>query len=139
VILLDTNVLSAMMRAADEPNVERWFDAQPPDSVWTTTITIFEIRFGLTLLARGRRRDRLEAAFARAIDEVLDGRVLPFDRPAAETAAALAAERQRSGRPIEIRDVQIAGIAKARRATLATRNIRHFEGLGIGLVDPWAP
>jgi toxin FitB len=138
VILLDTNVLSAVMRTADEPNVERWLDAQPPDSVWTTTVTMFEIRFGLVLLARGRRRERLEAAFARAIDEILDGRVLPFDRPAAETAAALAAERRRSGRPIEIRDVQIAGIAKARRATLATRNTRHFEALGIQLVDPWA-
>ena len=138
-ILLDTNVLSAMMRAADEPAVERWLDAQPTDSVWTTTVTLFEIRFGLALLARGRRRDRLEAAFAGAIDEVLDGRVLAFDRTAAEAAAAVAAERQRLGRPIEIRDVQIAGIALARKATLATRNIRHFEGIGVPLVDPWSP
>ena len=137
-ILLDTNVLSAMMRAADEPMVERWLDAQPTDSVWTTTVTVFEIRFGLSLLARGRRRDQLEAAFAGAIDEVLDGRVLAFDRPAAETAAAIAAERQRIGRPIEIRDVQIAGIAIARKATLATRNTRHFDGIGMQLVDPWS-
>lgn len=138
VILLDTNVLAALMRAADEPAVERWLDAQPAESLWTTTITIFEVRFGLTLLARGRRRTRLEAAFTAAIDDVLGGRVVSFDRMAAEAAAAIAGERQRIGRPIDIRDVQIASIAAARKATLATRNFRHFEGLGIALIDPWS-
>ena len=86
-ILVDTNVLSAMMRAAVEPAVERWFDAQPPES-------IFEIHFGLALLAPGRRRDRLYGAFDRAIDEILSGRVLPFDRTAAETAAVIAAKQR---------------------------------------------
>jgi predicted nucleic acid-binding protein len=76
-----------MMRAAVERTVER-FDAQPPESVWTTTITMFEIRFGLALLAPGRRRDRLYNAFDRAIDEILGGRVLPFHRTGAERAAA---------------------------------------------------
>jgi predicted nucleic acid-binding protein len=136
-ILVDTNVLSAMMRVSGEPAVERWFDAQPPESVWTTTITIFEIRFGLALLTPGRRRDRLDNAFAHAIDDLFGGRVLPFDRTAAEIAAAIAARQRQIGRPIEIRDVQIAGIAAARKATLATRNIRHFQDLGIALVDPW--
>ena len=136
-ILVDTNVLSAMMRVAVEPSVERWFDAQPPESIWTTTITIFEIRFGLALLAPGRRRDRLYDAFDRAIDEILGGRVLPFDRTAAERAAAIAAKRRVIGRTVEIRDVQIAGIAAARKATLASHNIRHFENFGIVLVDPW--
>ena len=136
-ILVDTNVLSAMMRVAVEPAVERWFDAQPPESIWTTTITIFEIRFGLALLAPGRRRDRLNEAFDRAIDDILGGRVLPFDRIAAETAAAIAARQRQIGRPVEIRDVQIAGIAAARKATLATRNTRYFENLGIILIDPW--
>jgi len=125
-ILVDTNVLSSMMRAEVEPAVERWFDAQPPESVWTTAITIFEIHFGLALLAPGRRRDRLYDAFERAIDEILGGRVLPFDRTAAETAAAIAATQRQIGRPVEIRDVQIAGIAAARKATLATRNTCHF-------------
>ena len=137
-ILLDTNVLSAMMRVADEPAVERWFDAQPTESVWTTAITVFEIHFGLKILAPSRRRKQLEMAFVRAIDDVLGGRVVSFDTTAAEAAAAIAADRQQIGRPIEIRDLQIAGIAKARKATLATRNTRHFEGLGITLVDPWA-
>ena len=136
-VLVDTNVLSAMMRVAVEPSVQRWFDPQLPESVWTTTITIFEIHFGLALLAPGRRRDRLYEAFDRAIDEILGGRVLPFDRTAAERAAAIAARRRLSGQTVEIRDVQIAGIAAARKATLATRNIRHFENLGIILVDPW--
>jgi len=136
-ILVDTNVLSAMMRAAVEPAVERWFDAQPPESVWTTAITIFEIHFGLALRAPGRRRDRLYGAFDRAIDEILSGRVLPFDRTAAETAAVIAAKQRQIGRPVEIRDVQIAGIAAARKATLATGNTRHFENLGIILIDPW--
>ena len=136
-IVVDTNVLSATMRVAVEPAVERWLDAQPPEAIWTTTITIFEIRFGLALLAPGRRRDRLFAAFDRAIDEILDGRVLPFDRTAAETVAAIAAGQRQIGRSVEIRDVQIAGIAAARKATLATRNTRHFADLGITLVDPW--
>jgi len=136
-ILVDTNVLSAMMRITVEPAVEHWFDAQPPESVWTTTITIFEIRFGLALLAPGRRRDRLQDAFDIAIDEILGGRVLPFDRTAAETAAGIAATQRQVGRPVEVRDVQIAGIAAARKATVATRNTRHFVNLGILLVDPW--
>lgn len=136
-MLVDTNVLSAMMRIAGEPAVERWFDAQSPESIWTTTITVFEIRFGLALLAPGRRRDRLHDAFDIAIDDVLGGRVLPFDRTAAETAAVIAARQRQVGRPVEMRDVQIAGIAVARKATLATRNTRHFENLGIVLVDPW--
>lgn len=137
-ILLDTNVLSAIMRATGEPVVEAWLDRQPPESVWTTTITVFEIRFGLEVLAPGRRRDRLHAAFTRAIDSVLEGRVLSFDQLSAQASAAIAARQRREGRPVDIRDVQIAGIAAARKATLATRNIRHFEGSGIALVDPWA-
>src|ERR1700731_839601 len=136
-VVVHTNVLSATMRVGVEPAVERWLDAQPPEAIWTTTIAIFEIRFGLALLAPGRRRDRLSAAFDRAIDEILDGRVLPFDRSAAETAAAIAAMQRQIGRSVEIRDVQIAGIAAARKATLATRNTRHFADLGITLVDPW--
>lgn len=136
-MLVDTNVLSAMMRIAGEPAVERWFDAQSPESIWTTSITVFEIRFGLALLAPGRRRDRLHDAFDIAIDDILGGRVLPFDRTAAETAAVIAARQRQVGRPVEMRDVQIAGIAVARKATLATRNTRHFENPGIVLVDPW--
>lgn len=137
-IVLDTNVLSALMRREADPVVVAWLDTQPPESIWTTAITVFEIRFGLEILANGRRRRSLEDAFAKALDEDFDGRVLPFDQTAAEAAAAIAAEQRRAGRPVEIRDVEIAGIAAARKATLATRNTRHFEGTGIALVDPWS-
>lgn len=136
-ILLDTNVLSALMQAEPEPRVVVWLDSQPAESVWLTSITVFEVRFGLELLAAGRRRRSLEATFAKTLDEDFENRVAVFDRSAAEAAGEIAARRRREGRPVEIRDVEIAGIATARNAVLATRNIKHFEGLGIRLVDPW--
>ena len=136
-IILDTNVLSALMRREGEPIVVAWLDRQPAQSLWTTAITVFEIRLGLEILADGRRRRRLEDAFAETLGTDLDGRVLAFDQTAAEAAAKIAAEQRRVGRSLEIRDVQIAGIAAARKATLATRNIRHFDNLGIAFADPW--
>jgi predicted nucleic acid-binding protein len=138
VILLDTNVISALMRRDPDPMVVAWLDLLPPESVWTTSITVFEVRLGLELLAEGKRRRILEEAFARALEEDFENRVLPFDQTAAQAAGRLAAEHRRAGRTVEIRDVQIAGIAAARKATLATRNLRHFEGLGLALVNPWS-
>jgi hypothetical protein len=138
VILLDTNVLSALMQSEPEMTVVRWLDAQPPESVWTTSITVFEVRFGLELLATGKSRQRLEEAFSRALAEDFENRVVDFDQTAAETAGRIAAEHHRAGRTVAIRDVQIAGITVARKATLATRNLRHFEGFGLELVDPWS-
>jgi hypothetical protein len=138
VILLDTNVISAVMQRHADAAVVTWLDAQPPESIWTTSITVFEIRFGLEILESGRRRRSLEGAFERMLEEDLEGRVVPFDDAAAHAAARIAAERRRIGRTIEIRDVQIAGIAAARRAAIATRNVRHFEGLGPALIDPWS-
>ena len=136
-IILDTNVVSAVMQRTPEPKVVAWLDRQPAESLWTTAITVFEIAFGLALLQPGRRRQQLEQAFTAAVDADFEGRILPFDRTAADASAVLAARRRRAGRPVEIRDVEIAGIAAARRATLATRNMRDFEGLGIDLIDPW--
>jgi predicted nucleic acid-binding protein len=101
-------------------------------------VTVFEVHFGLELLAQGRRRRQLEDQFARALNEDFEGRILPFEQDAAREAALIAAHQRQAGRSIEIRDAQIAGIVTARRATLATRNIRHFADLGITLVDPWA-
>jgi len=137
VIVLDTNVLSALMQKAPEAAVVQWLDHQPADSIWITSITLFEARFGLALLPSGRRRRALEAAFARLLEEDLQNRVLDFDSAAATQAAGLAAERQRAGRPVDLRDTQIAGIALTRRATLATRNLRHFQDLDVPVVDPW--
>jgi predicted nucleic acid-binding protein len=138
VILLDTNVVSALMQREPDPKVIAWLDDLPAESIWTTAITVFEVRLGLELLVASRRRKHLEDAFTKALAEDFEGRVLPFDLPAAQAAGRIAAERRRAGRPVEIRDLQIAGIALARRAALATRNLRHFEGLGLALVDPWA-
>jgi predicted nucleic acid-binding protein len=136
-IILDTNVLSALMQKAPEPLVVDWLDHQPAESVWITTVTLFEARLGLALLPAGRRRKALEAAFNQLLLEDLEGRVLDFDRPSAEAAAALAAERKRKGRAVDIRDTQIAGIVIARRAKLATRNIKHFSDLKVEVVNPW--
>jgi predicted nucleic acid-binding protein len=137
-IILDTNVLAALMRTVPEAAVVSWMDRQPAESVWITSITLFEVRLGLALLPSGRRRQTLEAAFARVLKEDLENRVLDFDSAAATEAALLAAERQKNGRPVDMRDTQIAGIALARRATVATRNVRHFRDLKISIVDPWA-
>ncbi|HMF02396.1 MAG TPA: type II toxin-antitoxin system VapC family toxin, partial [Terriglobia bacterium] len=117
--------------------VVRWLDRQPAESIWITSITLFEARFGLALLPSGRRRQRLESEFDRLLHEDLENRVLDFDGAAATEAATLAAVRQKSGRPVDMRDTQIAGIALARHATLATRNVRHFADLEIPIVDPW--
>jgi predicted nucleic acid-binding protein len=137
-IILDTNVLSALMRKAPEARVVAWLDGQPAESVWITSITLFESRLGLALLPRGRRRRLLDAAFDRLLEDDLENRVLDFDSAAAVEAALLAAERQKAGRTVDMRDTQIAGIALARHATLATRNVRHFQDLKVPVVDPWA-
>jgi predicted nucleic acid-binding protein len=136
-IILDTNVLSALMRTAPEARVVAWLDRQPAESVWITSITLFEAHLGLALLPTGRRRKTLETAFAQLLKEDLENRVLDFDSAAATEAASLAAERQKAGRPVDMRDTQIAGIALARHATLATRNVRHFVDLRVPVVDPW--
>jgi predicted nucleic acid-binding protein len=136
-IILDTNVISALMRREPDEAIVAWLDRQPGDSVWITAITLFETRLGLALLSKGRRRQTLEAAFDRLLKEDLENRVLDFDSAAAIEAASLAAERQKVGRPVDMRDTQIAGIALARRTTLATGNVRHFAGLRVPVVNPW--
>ena len=136
-IILDTNVLGTLMRSLPDTAVVKWLDRQPAESVWITSVTLFEARFGLALLPSGRRRQRLELEFDRLLREDLENRVLDFDSAAAAEAASLAAARRKSGRPVDMRDTQIAGIALARHATLATRNVRHFADLEISIVDPW--
>ena len=137
-IVLDTDVLSALMQREPDPTVVAWLDLQPSESVWTTAVTVFEIRFGLELLAPGRRRCQLEDAFNRTLDEDFQGRIFPVDHQAADEAASRAAERRAAGKTVDFRDIEIAGIVASRRAKLATRNVRHFTGLKIELIDPWA-
>jgi toxin FitB len=136
-IILDTNVVSALMRPKDNSVVVAWLDRQASVSVWTTAITVLEIRFGLLLLPNGRRRKSLEQTFADFISEDLEGRVLAFDASAADAAASLAAARRQTGRQVDVRDTQIAGIALARKAIVATRNVKHFDDSSIPVVDPW--
>ena len=135
-IILDTNVLSALMRANPDASVVAWLDRQPSESVWITSITLFETRFGLALLPKGRRQV-LEEKFDQLLEVDLQNRVLNFDSAAAIQAASLAAVRQQTGMTVDIRDTQIAGIAQARRATLATHNIMHFSDLTVPVIDPW--
>jgi len=137
-IILDTNVVSALMQEAVDTSVLHWLDRQPRTSIWTSAITVLEVRFGLEIMPQGRRRSARNEAFERLINEKLERRIAPFDAAAAEETAALMSVRQRRGEPRELRDSMIAGIALARRATLATRNVRHFDDTGIDLVDPWA-
>jgi hypothetical protein len=136
-IVLDTNVLSALMRAEPDRAVVRWLDGLAAESIWTTSITLFEVQFGLDVLPDGERQTALQIAFHQAVYEDMQGRILDFDAPAAAAAGTIAARQRALGRPVDMRDAQIAGIIAARRATLATRNVRHFADTGLTLVDPW--
>lgn len=137
-ILLDTNVLSALMRDPPDAAVVGWLDAQVPEQVWTTAVSAFEVRFGLARMAEGRRRRELEVAFEALLRDDLAGRVASLDRAAAEAAGLLAARREAAGRTVDVRDTLIGGIALARRMAVATRNVRHFDDLETGILDPWA-
>jgi len=137
-IILDSDVLSGLMHDAPDQRIARWLDTQSRESVWTTAITLMEIRFGINLLPRSRQRSSLERYLDRTLTDILEARVLAFEASAPTAAAALMAERQLRGRRGDIRDSMIAGIAIARRATLATRNIRHFDDLPVPVVNPWS-
>lgn len=150
-IILDTNVLSELMRRDPDPSVVAWLNRQPRRRVWTTAVTVLELHQGIRLLPPGRRRKELAAELDRVMDEHIalrdageqpigsvDGRILAFDSAAARATAAVAAERRRAGRPGELRDSMIAGIALATGGSLATRNTRHFDDVSIALIDPWS-
>jgi toxin FitB len=134
-VILDTDIISAVMRR--ERAVIAWLDRQPELSIWTTAITFFEIRYGLAVMPLGRRRAGDEATFNDILRAELADRILPFDTDAADQAALLMARRRRKGRIGEARDTMIAGIAVAQNATLATRNIKHFDDLRVPVVNPW--
>ena len=136
-IILDTNVLSGLMRQTPEREVVRWLDEQPRTSIWTTAITVLEIRFGLQILPAGKRRVALMQAFEAVLLDKIEQRIAPFDLAAAQHAGDLMAARQRKGRPGDLRDVMLAGIVLAHHATLATRNTRHFDDLAVAVVNPW--
>jgi hypothetical protein len=137
-IILNTNVLSELAKPDPARPVAAWADAQPLDMLHTTAINEAEILFGIAALPEGRRRAGLERAMCAVFSAVLAGRVLPFDRSAAEFYATLAIERKQSGRPAGMADLQIAAIARARGATaIVTRNTDDFAVCGVALINPW--
>jgi len=137
VIVLDTNVLSELMRPAPAERVVRWVAAQPATSLYTTSITQAEILHGILLLPRGRRRTTLQAAAEAMFNEDFDGRVLPFGSQSAVIYASIAVERRRAGRPISQFDAQIAAISRSAGAAIATRNVSDYEGCGVTVINPW--
>jgi len=137
-IILDTNIVSELLRPAPEPKVEAWLAAQEGSQVYLTTISEAELRLGVAILDKGKRKDALAQAVDGMLREDFRDRILPFDSAAAEAYALIAAERRGAGRPISQFDCQIAAIGRAQGATVATRNARDFEGCGIEVIDPWS-
>jgi predicted nucleic acid-binding protein len=136
-VVLDTNVVSELMKAAPEPAVMVWINAIPGAAVFVSAVTQAEILYGVALVPEGKRRDGLARAARTAFDTYFNGRILPFDSDAAEAFAVLAAGRRQAGRPISQADAQIAAIARSRGAELATRNVPDFEGCGVAVINPW--
>lgn len=134
--ILDTNVISALMNDPPEDSVVAWIDGQARTSIWTTSITVFEIRSGLEIMPVGKRQTRLSEVFERILDR-LGQRIAVFDEEAARLAANLTAFRRKEGRVGELRDTMIAGIVLSHRARLATRNTSHFDDIGATVVNPW--
>ena len=137
-ILLDTNVVSEMMRAEPDPAVDSWAASQVVETLYFSAVGEAELRYGAAIRPKGRRRDKLVSDIEAMLRNVFEGRVLPFDSSAAREYAGIVAARRRIGRPISQADGQIAAIARSQRLAVATRNVRDFEDIGIDLVDPWA-
>lgn len=135
-IVLDTNVVSELMRPAPDPGVVAWVAAQ--GTLWLTAVSEAELRLGVALMPSGARAAAVGAAVAAMLAEDFAGRILPFDGAAARAYAAICAERRAAGRPIAAFDAMIAGIARSAGATVATRNLRDFEGCGVALINPWS-
>ena len=136
-ILLDTNVVSELMRSSPNPVVETWVAERSVEELFFSAIGEAELRYGVAVMPAGRRRDRLASEIEAMLREDFEGRVLPFDSEAAHAYAELASARRVAGRPISIADCQIAAIAKSRDMAVATRNVRDFTDLGVDVIDPW--
>ncbi len=136
-IILDTNVLSELLRPSPARQVEAWLSTQDGTEVYFTTIGEAELRHGVAIMPAGKRRAELSKAIEGLLSEDFRDRILSFDRAAARAYAAIAAERRAAGRPISQFDCQICAIARAHDAVIATRNTADFEGCGVVLIDPW--
>jgi predicted nucleic acid-binding protein len=136
-IVLDTNVVSELMRPRPEPAVIAWANAQDARQIYLCATSVAEVLFGIERLPTGRRRNRLAELFAQMLSEDFTDRILAFDQPAATHYAQITASREARGRPIGTADAQIASICRLRGAPFATRNTTDFEHCGVNLVDPW--
>jgi toxin FitB len=136
-IVLDTNVLSELMKSNGSQTVYEWVSKQAQMSLFTTTITEAEILYGIALLPKGKRRNALTETAHQMFAEDFEKRVLPFDTAAAKVFAQIAAERRQVGRPISQFDAQIAAICYSRNAQLATRNVMGFQDCGLSVLNPW--
>ena len=137
-IVLDTNVVSELMRPSPAAQVIEWVSQQAAPTMYFTTISEAELRYGVAILPAGRRRDGLLSGIEGMLREDFAGRIIPFDRAAALAYAEIAAGRRASGHPISHSDCQIAAIARSIGAAVATRDEEDFEGCGIAVVNPWA-
>lgn len=135
-IILDTNVVSALMRDVPDKKVSQWLDHQPEGSIWTTSITVFEIHSGLHAMPTGIRKTALSEEFEHLLDEI-HHRVSVFNEEAARKAADLTAMRKKIGSVGELRDTMVAGIVLAHKAALATRNVAHFRDISARILNPW--
>ncbi len=136
-IVLDTNVVSELMRPVPNPAVLAWVDAQSDRDLWLCSVVVSELLYGLARLPMGSRRAQLTQAFETMLAEDFAGRVLAFDLPAAVVYADLVSAREQQGQPLAMADAQIAATCLAHGARLATRNVRDFEGLGLSWLNPW--
>ena len=136
-ILIDTNVVSELMRAVPDSAVLDWFGRQDGLALHLSAVSEAELRRGVAILPEGRRRDALQGAVDAMVSEDFADRVVPFDGPAAVAFAAIFAERRAAGRLIGFPDCQIAATARARGAAVATRNVEDFEGCGVRVMNPW--
>jgi predicted nucleic acid-binding protein len=136
-IIVDTNVISELFRPAPAKQVETWLADQDGANLYFTTIGEAELRHGVAILPSGKRRTALTRAIEGILEEDFRDRILPFDRPAASAYAAIAADRRALGRPISQFDCQIAAIARAHGASVATRNTSDYESCGVDLLNPW--
>ena len=136
-IVLDTHVVSEIMRPAPDSNVLSWLNMQVAEELWLNSVVVSELLFGITRLPTGARKQQLADTFSAMLSEDFAGRILAFDLEAAVIYAELAAGGEAKGRPLAMAEGQIAAICLAQGAKLATRNLKHFEGLGLVLVNPW--
>lgn len=136
-IVLDTNIISELVRARPAPAVVGWLDDQGASGLHLTAVTAAELLYGVARLPEGKRRTAMSVAVEGLLDQDFGGRILPFDVVAAGHYADIVASRDRRGRPISAPDAQIAAICRSHGATLATRNTRDVAGTGIEVIDPW--